>query len=97
MTFTVSQRAQIIEVLGLPGDTDTIDLVQQRLEIVEAQPTLETRVGTVLTTLTAIDTQINTARNVVGSSYDQLRSEAQRQVYMLSNVLGLEVKRKVYG
>ena len=97
MTFTVAQRAQIIEALGYSGTAETVEMIQQKLTEVEAEITLETRVGTVWTTLTAIDGQITTARNVVGSSYDQLRSEAQRQVYMLSNVLGLEVKRKVYG
>ena len=97
MSFSVGQRAQVIEVLGYVGNAETVDLVQQRLSEIEVEAMLEARVGNVLTTLTAIDAQINTARNVVGSSYDQLRSEAQRQVYMLSNVLGLEVKRKVYG
>ncbi|MBW4523460.1 MAG: hypothetical protein KME16_27965 [Scytolyngbya sp. HA4215-MV1] len=97
MSFSAAQRAQVIEALGYAGDAETVEQVQQRLSAIEAEATLETRVGSILTTLTAIDGQLIAARNIVGSSYDQLRSEAQRQCYMLSNLLGLEVKRKVYG
>lgn len=96
MALTETQKFQTFECLGYHSQGEDADLLLQKITIVEANVNLEARVTGVLTRLDGINTQLDTARNVVGSAYDQLLSEAQRQCYLLSNTLGVEVKRKVY-
>jgi hypothetical protein len=96
MSFSEADRDTIMGYLAWKSDSESISTIQAALEQVETSSAAETRVKAYLTAIAAIETQIATARNTVGSAYSQLLSEAQRLVYLIGNTLGVEVKRKVF-
>lgn len=96
MAFTDAEKDSIQGYLGLPLDPETVARVQAAIAFVEASSVAESRIRAYLTTIAAIETQIATARNTAGSPYSQLLSEAQRQVYMIANALGMRSDRKVF-
>ncbi len=97
MSFSTTERDAIMGYLAWPATDDSRMMFDTALSQVSADSAAETRVKAILTAIAAIETQIDTARNTVGSAYTQLLAEGQRKVYQISNTLGLEVKRRVFG
>lgn len=96
MPISASDRDKIMGYLAIPVNAETISQVLEALAAIAPYPETESRITAILTKLTSIESQLDTSRNTVGSPYSQLKEEAQRQCYLLSNTLGLEVKRKVF-
>ncbi len=96
MSFSDAEKDAIAGYMGISADTEEINRLNDAIAKVELVASAETRVKAILTKLAAIETQIDTARNSVGSAYSQLLSEAQRQVYLIGNTLGIKVERKVF-
>ncbi len=97
MAFTAAHIDSIMGFLGYPTNADQVTKFTALANAVTAaSASAETRVIGYLTRLTAIQAQIDTAVNAVGSPYDQLKTEAQRYCYLISNSLGMEIKQKVF-
>jgi hypothetical protein len=94
--MTNTQLVQVMGYMGWPINSETYAQFNDALTVVQAIAGGEPRLDAALAEAIAIEAQILTARNVIGSPYAQLLAEAQRQVYQLSNLLGLEIKQKVF-
>jgi hypothetical protein len=94
--MTDAELTQTMTYLGWPVTAETFAQFQAALATVTAITGGEPRLAAALAQVIATETQIIAARNVVGSPYAQLLAEAQRNIYMLSNTLGIEVKQKVF-
>lgn len=97
MTFTPNDRDDIMGFLGIPVTEEQVNYVQGILTAVEVYPDAVSRIRAYLSKLAAIDSQIETARNV-GSKmpYEQLLSEGDRYVRLLSASLDIDVKEWIY-
>lgn len=97
MAFSPNDRDHIMGYLGLPITDEQVNYVQGVLTAVEVQPAAVTRIQSYLSDLASIDSQIKTARNV-GSKlpYEQLLSEGDRLVRLLSASLGIDARAWVY-
>lgn len=98
MSFSTTDRDNIMGYLGIPATEDQVLYVQGVLDTVELQADAETRIKDYLTTLASIDSQLATARNS-GSAmpYVQLRQEGDRLVRVLSASLGIMPMERIYS
>ncbi|HEY9747455.1 MAG TPA: hypothetical protein V6C63_02040 [Allocoleopsis sp.] len=97
MPFTAAQTDAVMGYLGYAVTAENTNYVQGILTTVENQSAdAVTRVQDILTKLSGIDSDIDTARNTAGGVYTQLLSEGQRNVGLLAFTLGIEAKRNIY-
>lgn len=98
MSFSTTDRDNIMGYLGIPATEDQVLYVQGVLDTVELQADAEARIKDYLTTLASIDSQLATARNS-GSAmpYVQLRQEGDRLVRVLSASLGITPMERIYA